>query len=216
MKPEEIYIQQVLEMLPQGAIREQIAMELRSLIADRIEHGSSAEEAIRQLGDPRTLAESYVAGIKLVSAPHGRRLAAKLVDFTLLFGAPLLIGCYAVLVRGVAHTGSFVLPILWIIFCIVGTFLLCLYPWLAEYSTGQTLGKRLFGLRVVTEKGTRITLGQSFLRQMPIFLQIFTVDALFALFTEKRQRAFELISRTRVVVAEEEYQVHVVTARTPA
>ena len=216
MKPEEIYIQQVLEMLPRGAMREQIAMELRSLIADRIEHGSSAEEAIRRLGDPRTLAESYVAAIPLVSAPHGRRLAAKLVDFTLLFGVPLLIVCYAVLVAGVARGGSFAVPIFWILFVIGTTFLLSIYPWLAEFSTGQTLGKRLFGLRVVTEKGTRISLGQSLLRQMPIFLQIFVVDALFALFTEKRQRAFELISKTRVVVAEEAHQGHTVTAGTPA
>lgn len=216
MKPEEIYIQQVLDMLPPGAMREQIAMELRSLIADRIEHGSSAEEAIRQLGDPRTLAESYVAAVPLVSAPHGRRLAAKLVDFTLLFGVPFSIGCYAVLVSGGLRRDSFVLPILWIAFSIVATFLLCIYPWLAEHFTGQTLGKHLFGLRVVTEKGTRIGLGQSFLRQMPIFLQIFLVDALFALFTEKRQRAFELISKTRVVVAEEAHQGHVVRAGTPA
>jgi uncharacterized RDD family membrane protein YckC len=212
MKPEEIYIQQVLDLLPPGAVREQIAMELRSLVADRIEHGSSPEEAIRQLGDPRILAESYAQAIPLVRAPHGRRLAAKLVDFTLLFGAPVAIGCYGVLVKGMPHRDSFVLPMLWIIFCVVATFLLCLYPWLAEYSTGQTVGKRLFGLRVVTEKGTRISLGQSFLRQMPIFLQIFTVDALFALFTEKRQRAFELISKTRVVVAEEAPQGHAIAA----
>lgn len=215
MKPEEIYIHQVVEMLPRAPMREQIAMELRSLIADRIEHGSSAEEAIRQLGDPRALAESYVAAIPLVSAPHGRRLAAKLVDFTLLFGLPLAIGCYGVLTGGVRRDG-FALPILWIAFSVASTFLLCLYPWLAEYSTGQTIGKRLCGLRVVTEKGTRISLGQSFLRQMPIFLQIFMVDALFALFTEKRQRAFELLSKTRVVVAEGVPQSHTVPAGIPA
>ena len=216
MKPEETYIQQVLEMLPRGAMREQIAMELRSLITDRIEHGSSAEEAIRQLGDPRTLAESYVAAIPLVSAPQGRRVAAKLVDLALLFGVPLLIVCYAVLVAGAARSESFAVPIFWAFSFGLATFLLSIYPWLAEYSTGQTLGKRLFGLRVVTEKGTRISLGQSFLRQMPIFLQIFVVDALFALFTEKRQRAFELISKTRVVVAEEAPQGHAVIAGTPA
>jgi len=216
MKPEEIYIQQVVEMLPRGPMREQIAMELRSLVADRIEHGSSAEEAIRQLGDPRALAESYLAAIPLVSAPHGRRLAAKIVDFILMFGVPLAIVCYAVLVVKAYRADGFALPIFWIVFVFVTTFLLSIYPWLAEYSTGQTIGKRLFGLRVVTEKGTRISLGQSFLRQMPIFLQIATVDALFALFTEKRQRAFELISKTRVVVAEEAHQSHTVPAGIPA
>jgi hypothetical protein len=32
-----------------------------------------------------------------------------------------------------------------------------------------------------------------------MFLQVYMIDALFALFTEKHQRAFELLSKTRVV-----------------
>jgi hypothetical protein len=51
---------------------------------------------------------------------------------------------------------------------------------------------------------------------MPLFLQITLVDALFALFTKHRQRAFELVSKTRVVVAQEEMQHHSVPASTPA
>jgi len=73
----------------------------------------------------------------------------------------------------------------------------------AEYFTGQTIGKRLLGLRVVRESGARIGLGQSFVRQLPQFLQVFWIDVMFALFTDKHQRAFELLSRTRVVKAEE-------------
>jgi hypothetical protein len=49
----------------------------------------------------------------------------------------------------------------------------------------------------------RISLGQAVLRQLPVVLQIAMVDALFALFTKHRQRAFELVTRTRTVVAEE-------------
>jgi uncharacterized RDD family membrane protein YckC len=36
-------------------------------------------------------------------------------------------------------------------------------------------------------------------RQLPVFLQVFSIDALFVLFTDRRQRAFELLSKTRVV-----------------
>jgi hypothetical protein len=36
---------------------------------------------------------------------------------------------------------------------------------------------------------------------LPMFMQMYWVDVLFALFTEKSQRAFELLSKTRVVVA---------------
>ena len=39
-------------------------------------------------------------------------------------------------------------------------------------------------------------------RQLPMFLQMYWIDVLFALFTEKCQRAFELLSKTRVVTAD--------------
>ena len=59
---------------------------------------------------------------------------------------------------------------------------------------------------MVTEKGARIGIGQAIVRALPIFLQVFTIDALFALFTDRRQRAFELLSKTRVVDASEAAQ----------
>ena len=65
------------------------------------------------------------------------------------------------------------------------------------------LGKRLFGLRVVKESGAQIGLGQSIVRQLPAVLQVYLIDAMFVLFTDKRQRAFEMLSKTRVVVAAE-------------
>jgi len=64
----------------------------------------------------------------------------------------------------------------------------------------------MFGLQVVTEKGARIGLGQAIVRQLPIFLQVFTIDWLFALFTDRRQRAFEMLSKTRVVDVSEATQ----------
>jgi hypothetical protein len=36
-----------------------------------------------------------------------------------------------------------------------------------------------------------------------MFLQVFWIDVMFALFTEKHQRAFEVLSKTRVVRATE-------------
>ena len=57
----------------------------------------------------------------------------------------------------------------------------------------------MMGIRVVRESGARIGLGQSFLRQLPFFGGFFFIDALFALFTERRQRAFELLTKTRAV-----------------
>ncbi len=78
----ETYIKQVLSWIPSATLRERIGLELKGLIAERVERGQSIEDAVRQLGDPEKLAESYLEAVPLHSAPHGRRLAAKLVDGT--------------------------------------------------------------------------------------------------------------------------------------
>ena len=76
-----------------------------------------------------------------------------------------------------------------------------LYYIVADSTTGQTVGKALLGLRVVRESGAKVTVGQAFVRQIPLFCSFYVFDALFALFTEKKQRLFEMISKTRVVKA---------------
>jgi uncharacterized RDD family membrane protein YckC len=82
-----------------------------------------------------------------------------------------------------------------------GSFAFALYTIIAEQSSGQTVGKRLVGIRVVRETGARISLGQAIVRQLPVFLQVFWIDVMFTLFTERSQRAFELLSKTRTVLA---------------
>src|SRR5688572_12907256 len=78
---EEQYINQVLDNMPRATPRRsQIALELRGHIAERIAHGHSIDEALRQLGDPVTLAESYLSAVPLVSASFLRRAAAKIID----------------------------------------------------------------------------------------------------------------------------------------
>lgn len=47
--------------------------------------------------------------------------------------------------------------------------------------------------------GARISIGQSIVRQLPVVFQMFWIDVLFALFTDRSQRASELLSKTRVV-----------------
>jgi uncharacterized membrane protein len=56
------YVEQVLDRIPHHLpLRDQVAQDLRSTFADRQALGESADEAIRQLGDPTTLAESYLS-----------------------------------------------------------------------------------------------------------------------------------------------------------
>jgi uncharacterized RDD family membrane protein YckC len=204
MKPEEIYVQKVLSHILRGPVRDQIEAELRGHIADRIERGGSAEEAIRQLGDPRALAESYLSAVPLRKPPHLRRALAKIVDVVLVLLPPAIV--FFTWWVNSAHEPS---EPVWIAFAAAYLFALgCAgwYPILTEHRYGQTLGKRLFGLQVVTEKGARIGVGQAIVRQLPFFLQVATVDTLFALFTDRRQRAFEMLSKTRVVDVSEAHE----------
>jgi uncharacterized RDD family membrane protein YckC len=155
------------------------------------------DEVLRQLGDPIALAESYLSADPLVAAPLEDRVVAKLIDALVM--AAIVVPLAVLLSLVLPSETLFVAVVLLVALC--GTFLLGVYTVIAEYNTGQTLGKRARGLHVVRESGRRMGLGQTVVRQLPILLSIYWIDAMFALFTEKRQRAFEVLSRTRVVLA---------------
>jgi len=201
MSADQSYIDQVILQLPQvESLRTQVAMELRSHIAERVEHGQTVDDALRQLGDPVVLAESYLAAIPLIAAPFWPRAAARLMDFFGVMSFFVPIACLL----------FFTLPRLELVMivgmAVLGTLLIAgaIYPVIAEYKYGKTVGKHLMGLRVVRESGARISFGQSVVRQLPMLTQVWWIDVLFALFTDKHQRAFELLSKTRVVMATEE------------
>jgi uncharacterized RDD family membrane protein YckC len=189
----ELYIKQVLDVLPRSTpTREQIATELRSHVAERIAAGQSEADVLKQLGDPMTLAESYLAAVPLVPVSFWRRAGAKFIDVGLLAVFVVPLACLAWFYEA---------PFLAAAAIVGGSFLFAFYVIVAEAEVGQTVGKRLLDLRVVRESGARISIGQSMVRQLPMFLQVFWIDVMFALFTEKHQRAFELLSKTRVVAA---------------
>jgi len=200
MTTAEDYIGRVLDHMPRATpLRSQIALELRGHIAERVANGQSLDDVVCQLGDPSTLAESYLSAVPLVSAPFWRRAAAKILDVLSLLVVVLVV----------------VVPMVWLLWYFEYEFLLVWVPILtllfvnllflvytvvAEWQWGQTLGKRLLGLRAVRESGARVSVGQAVMRHLPVFLQVFFIDAFFALFTDKHQRAFELLSKTRVVL----------------
>ena len=66
---------------------------------------------------------------------------------------------------------------------------------------GKTLGKYLMRIRVVRETGSPIGLGSSFVRRLSFYFDILWVDALFIFFTDKNQRALDIVAKT--VVARE-------------
>jgi uncharacterized RDD family membrane protein YckC len=198
----EQYVQAVLDQMPPSTPRrEQIGTELRSHIIERLEHGVPLDQILRQLGDPAALANSYLAEVPLALPPHGRRIMAQVLDVLIIICvfAALAIPSAAVTAFNIGE--EYVWIALMISFVVAGI-LASLYTIVLEWAYGHTVGKHLCGLRVVRESGARISLGQSVVRQLPTFLQVAWIDAMFALFTDRRQRAFELLSKTRVVAVD--------------
>ena len=71
-----------VHQIPSGTpLRSQIALELKAMIGERLARGQSMEEVLRQLGDPASLAESYLSAEPLEAAAFWPRAAAKVVDF---------------------------------------------------------------------------------------------------------------------------------------
>ena len=193
------YINSVLQYMPRTMPKRlQIAMELRGHISERIAAGLSLDDVLRQLGDPAKLAESYLSAEPLVSAPFMSRVAAKLIDGVCVLAVICPVAWFISRLVDPGFTGFG--PIVLLLTVMVGgSVLFGVYTVAAELNAGRTLGKHVFDLRVVRESGARISLGQAIVRQLPMFLQFYWVDALFALFTDRSQRAFELLSKTRVV-----------------
>jgi uncharacterized RDD family membrane protein YckC len=190
------YINSVLDDMPRTMPkRSQIAMELRGHIAERIAAGLALDDVLRQLGDPAKLAESYLSAEPLVSAPFMSRVAAKIIDGLCV----LAVLCPVAWLISRLVNPDFVPVVLLLTVFVGGSVLFGVYTVVAELYAGRTFGKHLFDMRVVRETGARISLGQAIVRQLPMFLQVFWIDALFALFTDRSQRAFELLSKTRVV-----------------
>ena len=192
------YVDKVLAMMPPTMPhRTQIAAELRSHIAERLARGHTIDDVLKQLGDPETLADSYLSAEPLVGADFWSRVVAKSVD---ALAVSAVVWPIAWVVSRLVPPG-FGMPVAILIGLAGGSLLFGLYTMIAEYRHGQTIGKRLQGIRAVSETGARISLGQAIVRQLPMFLQVYWIDAMFALFTDRSQRAFEMLSKTRVVRA---------------
>lgn len=188
------YIRRVLAAMPKSTPRRaQIGLELRAHVDERSAAGDAIDDVLRQLGDPEALADSYLAAIPLENPLLAKRVAAKLVDVV------LALAISAALAGLLYRDAALATPDLLLTIALCGCIVLFVYTIVAEAGWAQTLGKRAFRLHVVRESGRRIHAGHAIVRQLPLLLSIFLIDALFLFFTDRQQRAFELLSKTRVV-----------------
>jgi uncharacterized RDD family membrane protein YckC len=150
--------------------------------------------------EPRAAGSAAIDGTEVV----GRRIGALILD-SVLFGVVFVVVGLATGggSNGHGHVGVRLSG---------GAFLLYLLVWFAYFTicegvTGQTLGKRLLGIRVVSEAGADAGLGQAAVRNLlrlvdvlPV-LYIVGLVSIFATGQGRRQRVGDLAARTRVVTA---------------
>jgi uncharacterized RDD family membrane protein YckC len=200
--------------------RRAMMSDLRGHLADRVAAGEEEAEVVASMEPPEEYAVALVGDVPLHPAPLGRRVGAFLLDLAL--GVPLVMALFfgSVWLAGVtipewpAGMGAMWLSGMrdmvalnsWVILMlIVGlpaatapVLSIVYFPW-AEAVWGTTVGKHLLGLCVVAENGTRVTWQKAIIRRIPFYFEFFLVDAVFAPFTQRRQRAFDLVARTLVV-----------------
>lgn len=171
---------------------------------------------------PRALVEDPIdTQAEMVEATRGSRFAATFIDGLAVGGigiiAAIALPAYASYQKraaagGIVHTsagGSIVAGVLGVLLmaALVGLFV---YTAVSVYRYGQTIGKRVMGIRVVRTDGTRVAFGRFvFLRWLPITILgmipllgyvISLLDALL-IFRDSRLCIHDQFAGTRVVTA---------------
>jgi uncharacterized RDD family membrane protein YckC len=205
MKPADRYIADVLHhVFAASEDRERLEADLRSHFAEADAEGRAPREIIDGLGTPAEVADAFNAERQFEYAGFWQRFVAFVGDFGLLtwFTVPVIgLG----FLMGVVGEEPGQVAVAWFVLCGL-LFLALMGIWifyfpLLEAHSGKTLGKYLMRIRVVRESGAPIGLGQAFVRRLSLFFEMLWIDALFIPFTDKRQRALDIIAKT--VVARE-------------
>jgi uncharacterized RDD family membrane protein YckC len=205
----EKYIENVMKNIHTSqAGRERMLADLRMHLEDAFGVNTPEKEIIERMGSPLEVAAGFMQQVKLTYATFWQRLAAFLVDMLIVITIAGFFAAFGMALSsrvpqhptGLATLsgGLLILVIFGCSLAAVGT-ILAYFP-LLEGRFGQTLGKRLLHLRVLTEECLPIGYKEAILRRLSFYFEILPVDALFIPFSEKKQRAFDTIARTIVVV----------------
>jgi len=199
------YVEDVMHRIAPGFPgRHRIEADLRSHVAERVAAGSASADAVARMGPPGDVARGFLESTEPSLASRTDRLGGFLFDVGLGALAIASITLLAVVALGPYSTtrmSDWPLPLavaLGLGALIVFVLVILYFPVL-ETLFGQTAGKRAFGTFVARETGERIGFWTAVVRRIPFMFDIWPVDAVFLLFTARRQRAFDLAARTIVI-----------------
>jgi uncharacterized RDD family membrane protein YckC len=132
-------------------------------------------------------------------APKARRIAAALVDLSLLVGMNLAVVYLTVAIVGLSMSDALTLPPV-----PMGAFLLLLnggYLVAFTAANGQTIGKMLFSVRVIGEDSGRVDVPGSVLRAAGVLLTVVTCGLAYvpALLSRDGRALHDRLAKTRVI-----------------
>jgi len=199
MNQKDRYLDEVAShLLATSEERERFVRDLDAHFGEGEARGETPARIIERLGAPETVAAAFNAERELEYAGFWIRLAAYLGDMCLfLIVAIPVIGIALVTSRGVIPEAVGIGVAIPLVLALVG-FVLLYFP-LLEARFGWTLGKRLMRIRVLHERGGTVSIGQAFVRRLSLYFDMLMPDALFIPFTDKKQRALDILAKTIVV-----------------
>lgn len=202
----ERYVQRVLEHIPRPLpARSRIEADLRAHLGEAVSSGVGEAAAVARMGPPEEVARNYLAEARPPYASLGQRLLAFAVDLGIgivFLGFLLLMLGLNVAALGFAGGRDLValitIPTLVLIGLAAFVLSIVYFP-VMETVFAQTIGKRMVGICVAKDDFTAVGALDAIVRRLPLFFEFWWLDALVAPFTEKRQRAFDLVAKTVVV-----------------
>jgi len=141
-------------------------------------------------------------------AGAGSRLAAFVVDFSLqiilclILAVIVLFGIYDYRMANLVDLEAIEGPAL--AFLIISFFLIyfCYFIFCEMTMNGQSVGKKIFGLRVIRDNGQPVELSQSLVRNLfKAVLDVIYIGLFFIMFSPKHKRIGDIVAGT-VVIAE--------------
>ena len=172
-------------------------------LQDELGEDFSQAAVIERMGSPEEVAAGFMANIKLHYAGFPERATAFLIDMAACVSVAALLGLPALILSGFSPSDlagpALLLAIPAFSMIIAAAGVMILYFPILEGRFGTTLGKHLLNLHVARDCGAPIGYKEAFLRRIPYYFEFLFIDMLFIFFTEKKQRAFDLIAKTVVV-----------------
>jgi len=157
----------------------------------------AGEAALRVIQDVESWAETAVINSKLTSqlplASYRRRIIGFLLDFSIMLALAVLL----LLENVLSAAGNWAVVVLNLLFVALG--LNWVYSTLFEGFNGQTLGKRLIGLKVVQTDGRKLSYGHAAIRDFGKVLLPFDLLLGYRLNDPRFIRYFDKFAGTTVI-----------------